>query len=294
MTTQTKKSPGRPKKTQEKPKQVEVQPERLEKFKGTSIRGGLDDAPIKKKFIKRKEREEQNKEYEVVKGGGIVFMLPQKGVTVYDEKNNTVREIRYCPNEPSVWTDQQGDRAVRESVIFREGRLFVAKDKPNLREFMERHPGNVANGGNLFREVNKKKDAEEELKKEFLQTDAVAMVRDKDIQDLLPIALFFNINIDSSVSDIRYNLLRIAKKNPKAFIEAFDSPQVAVRSAIVQAKDYQIINIKEDGVYWFDSNSLIVSVPVGQDPMNVMQRFCLTERGSSVVFSIEQQLAKLA
>ena len=51
MTTQTKKSPGRPKKTQEKPKQVEVQPERLEKFKGTSIRGELDDAPIKKNFI---------------------------------------------------------------------------------------------------------------------------------------------------------------------------------------------------------------------------------------------------
>jgi hypothetical protein len=67
-----------------------------------------------------------------------------------------------------------------------------------------------------------------------------------------------------------------------------------VRSAIIQAKDYQIINVKEDGVYWFDSNSLIVSVPVGQDPMDVMQRFCLTERGSSVVFSIEQQLAKLA
>ena len=294
MTTQTKKSPGRPKKTQEKPKQVEVQPERLEKFKGTSIRGGLDDAPIKKKFIKRREKEETHKEYEVLRGGGIVFMLPQKGVTVYDEKNNTVREIRYCPNEPSIWTDEQGDRAVRESVIFREKRLFVPKDKPNLREFMEHHPGNQKNGGKLFKEVDKKKDAEVELKKEFLQTDAVAIVRDKDIQDLLPIALFFNINIDASVSDIRYNLLRIAKKNPQAFIEAFDSPQVAVRSAIVQAKDYQIINIKEDGVYWCDSNSLIVSVPVGQDPMDVMQRFCLTERGSSVVFSIEQQLAKLA
>jgi len=294
MTTQTKKSPGRPKKTQEKPKQVEVQPERLEKFKGTSIRGGLDDAPIKKKFIKRKERVEQHKEYEVINGGGIVFMLPQKGVTVYDQENNTVREIRYCPNEPSIWTDEQGDKATRKSVVFREKRLFVPKDKPNLRAFMERHPGNAANGGGIFREVNKKKDAEDELKKEFLQTDAIAMVRDKDIQDLLPIALFFNINIDSPVTEIRYNLLRIAKKNPQAFIEAFDSPQVAVRSAIVQAKDYQIIRMKDDGVYWFDSNSLIVSVPVGQDPMDVMQRFCLTERGSSVVFSIEQQLAKLA
>ena len=108
MTTQTQKSPGRPKKTQEKPKRVEVQPERLEKFKGTSIRGELDDTPIKKTFIKRKEKVQQHKEYEVIKGGGIVFMLPQKGVTVYDEEKNTVREIRYCPNEPSIWTDEQG------------------------------------------------------------------------------------------------------------------------------------------------------------------------------------------
>ena len=121
----------------------------------------------------------------MISGGGIVFMLPQKGVTVYDEEKNTVREIRYCPNEPSIWTDEQGEKATRKSVIFREKRLFVPKDKPNLREFMERHPGNAANGGAIFKEVDKKRDAEDELKKEFLQTDAIAMVRDKDIQDLL-------------------------------------------------------------------------------------------------------------
>lgn len=287
MATQTKKAPGRPKK-------VQPEPEKLQQFEGTPIRNSVPDTPLKKKFIKRKEKVNQNKEYEVVKGGGVAFMLPQKGVTVYDEAKNTVREIRYCPNEPSVWSDEQGDRATRQSVIFREGRLFAPKDKPNLREFLDLHPGNVANGGKTFREVNKKKDAEKELKREFLQNDAIAMVRDRDVQDLLPIALFFNIDINTSVSDIRYNLLQIAKKKPAEFIESFDSPQVAVRSAIVQAKDYQIINMKDDGVYWFDTNSLIVSVPVGQDPMDVMVRFCLTERGSSVVFDLERRLVSLS
>ena len=287
MATQTKKAPGRPKK-------VQPEPEKLQQFEGTPIQNSVPDTPLKKKFIKRKEKVNQNKEYEVVRGGGVAFMLPQKGVTVYDEAKNTVREIRYCPNEPSVWSDEQGDRATRQSVIFREGRLFAPKDKPNLREFLDLHPGNVANGGKTFREVNKKKDAEKELKREFLQNDAIAMVRDRDVQDLLPIALFFNIDINTSVSDIRYNLLQIAKKKPAEFIESFDSPQVAVRSAIVQAKDYQIINMKDDGVYWFDTNSLIVSVPVGQDPMDVMVRFCLTERGSSVVFDLERRLVSLS
>jgi hypothetical protein len=277
MNTPTKKAPGRPKKVQP---DAQVAP----------------PAPAKKKkpAIRRREEVNQHKEYEIIKGGGIVFMLPQKGVTVYDKENDTVREIRYCPNEQSIFRDEQSENAKRESVSFREGRLFVPKEKPNLRKFLEWHPLNKANGGTVFGEVNKKKDAEKELQKEFLTTDAVALVRDTDIQELLPIAMYFNVSINSPVSEIRFNLLRIAKNKPKEFIESFDSPQVQARSVVTQAKDYQIINVKSDGVYWFDSNGLIVSVPVGQDPLDVMVRFCLTEKGSSVLSSLEERLERLA
>lgn len=278
MTTQTKKSPGRPKKAQA----------------ATPVATPPPAAPAKKKrSIKRQEQVNQNKEYEIIRGGGVVFMLPQKGVTVYDSDSDTVREIRYCPNEPSVFRDEQSENARRESVTFRDGRLFVPKDKPNLRVFLDMHPQNKVNGGNTFKEVDKNKDAETELKKEFLMTDAVALVRDKDINDLLPVAMYFKVNINTPVSEIRFNLLRIAKRKPQDFIEAFDSPQVQARSIIVQAKDYQIINVKPEAVYWFDSNSLIVSVPVGQDPVDVMVRFCLTEKGASVLSALEERLDKL-
>ena len=248
----------------------------------------------KKRTIKRSEEKLTHSEYEIIRGGGIVFMLPQKGVTIYDSEKDSVREIRYCPNEPSIFVDEQSNNALKQTVAFRDGRLFVPKEKPNLRKFLELHPQNIANGGTSFREVNKKKDAEIELLKEFLTTDAVALVRDKDINDLLPIAMYFNININTPVSEIRYNLLRIAKTKPQEFIQAFDSPQVQARSLVVQSKNYQIINVKSNGVYWFDSNSLIVSVPVGQDPLDVMVRFCLTEKGSSVLSSLEDRLDKLA
>jgi len=279
MDTPTKKAPGRPKKVQPVA-ETPVSP---------------PTAPKKKKpVIRRQEEVNQNKEYEIVKGGGIVFMLPQKGVTVYDKEEDTVREIRYCPNEQSIFRDEQSENAKRESVSFREGKLFVPREKPNLRKFLEWHPLNKANGGTVFGEVNKKKDAEQELQKEFLTTDAVALVRDTDIQELLPVAMYFNVGINSPVSEIRFNLLRIAKNKPQEFIESFDSPQVQARSVVTQAKDYQIINVKSDGVYWFDSNGLIVSVPVGQDPVDVMVRFCLTEKGSSVLSSLEERLERLA
>ena len=218
----------------------------------------------------------------------------KKGITVYDSDLDTVREMRYCPNEPSIWADEQGDNARKETVAFRDGKLFVPKDKPNLRKFMDLHPMNINNGGKIFRQVDKKKDAEVELKKEFILSEAIGMVRDKDISELLPIAMYFGININVAVSEIRYNLLNIAKKKTAEFIQSFDSPQVQVRSTIQQAKDYQILNIKKDGCYWFDANSLIVSVPVGQDPMDVMVRFCLTEKGASVLSSLEEKLDRLA
>tara|TARA_R100001086_G_scaffold197996_2_gene114382 strand:+ start:389 stop:1285 length:897 start_codon:yes stop_codon:yes gene_type:complete len=276
MTTQTKKSPGRPRKAQT----------------ATPV---APAAPAKKKRgIKRKEQINQNKEYEILKGGGVAFMLPQKGVTVYDEENDTVREIRYCPNEQSIFRDEQSENARRESVVFRNKKLFIPKDKPNLRKFIEMHPLNKANGGNVFAEVNKKLEAESQLKREFLLTDAIALVRDTDIQELLPVALYFQVNINQPVAEIRFNLLRIAKNKPQEFIESFDSPQVQARSVVIQAKDYQIIRVAQDAVYWFDSNGLIVSVPVGQDAVDVMVRFCLTEKGASVLSSLEERLERLA
>lgn len=273
MTTQTKKSPGRPPKAASAP---------------------VKEAPKKRPAIKRKEQVQQHKEYEVLKGGGVVFMLPQKGVTVYDPDKDTVRELRYCPNEPSIWADEQGEKAVRQSVLFRDKKLFVEKNKPNLREFMERHPGNQANGGKLFKEVDRQKDSEEQLEKEFALNDAVTKVRDTKVEDLLAVALYFGIGINTSASDIRFNLLRVAKNNPSEFMKSFESPQVMARATMIQAKDWQIINVKKDGVYWFDSNKLIISVPVGQDPMDVMVRFCLTEKGAPVLSSLEERLERLA
>ena len=221
-------------------------------------------------------------------------MLPQKGVTIYDKENDTVREIRYCPNEPSIFVDEQSENAVKQSVIFERGRLFIPREKPNLKKFIELHPGNKENGGSIFKIVDKKKSAKEELEKEFLVSDAVSIVRDRDINDLLAIALYYGVNINAATSEIRYNLLRIAKSKPKEFLQSLDSPEVTCRSTIKQASDYQIISLKTNGVYWFDANSLIVSVPVGQDPTATMVRFCLTEKGASTLSLIEERLDKLS
>lgn len=282
MTQQTRRA-GRPRKAEVQENEAQV------------VEAPVKQAPSKKKApILRKEVEDTHTLWEIPKNGGIAFMIQQRGITVYDKETDGVRQMRYCPNENSIWVDEQSENAKKEAVIFRNGNLMVPKEKPNLRKFLEHHPQNIANGGTTFRLVNETKKAEDELKKEFSQVDAIAAVRDKDIQELLPVAIYYGMNIDRSTSDIRYDLLKIAKSKPTEFLQAFDSPQVVARSVIRQAADYQIIDLRKDGAYWFDSNGLIVSVPVGQTAIDVMTRFCLTEKGSSVLASLEERLERLA
>jgi hypothetical protein len=253
-------------------------------------------APAKKDIISYNFKEDEGPKdavYEIPKRAGIVYMINQTGVTVYDKDSDSVRQIRYCPNENSIFVDEQSPNAKKEAIVFRNGNLMVPKTKPNLKKFLEVHPGNFANGGTIFRIVDNRKNADDELKKEFEVFDSVALVRDKSIDELMPVAMYFNVNTERPANEIKFDLLRIAKNKPKEFIESFDNPSVKTRAIIHKASEYQIIKLRDSAVNWVDSGGMIVSVPVGQKPMDVMVRFCLTEKGSSVLASIEEQLGKI-
>lgn len=240
--------------------------------------------------IKREVPKNVVREYKTMRPMGATFMMQQKGTTVFDPEQNTVRELRYCPNEPSVWRDEQSDNATRKSVVFQDGRIFVRPDQPNLNRFMELHPGNKANGGTMFELVNKEKKAEVHVDTEFLLADAVTMVRDKDLEELLSVAVSAGINVDRPVAEIKHDLLIYAKKSPKKFIDSFNNPVVEMKTKLKMAEKYQIIKMSPTGVNWFDSGKLIVSVPAGQDPTDVFVRYCLTETAVPVVEEIERQL----
>ncbi len=243
--------------------------------------------------IKRKVEAPTSRVYQTVEGGGIVHMIQSKGITIFDEENGQVREMRYCPNEPSIWRDEQSDSARKEAVVFRNGTLIVPRTKPNLMEYLDRHPANKANGGNAFKLVDNKKDAEVNLNKEFSVSEAIITVRDKSIEELLPVAIYFGMNIDRNASEIRFDLLQRAKKNPTEFLASFDSPIVKVRALVKQCESYQIIKLKEDGAYWFDSNKMIVANPAGHDCDDTLSRFLMTEKGATTHASLEERLEKL-
>ncbi len=243
--------------------------------------------------IKKNPTAPSQKVYQIVKGGGIIFKLRTE-TTVFDPETNSVRAIRYCPGESSIYKEEQSINARRSHIAFNDGLLAVPVSKPNLMEYLDKHPSNVANGGNKFKIVDNSTDSEEQVEQEFLTHDAIALVRTKDSDEILSVAIALGINIEQKMIEIRRELLREAKANPVQFISMFDDPRVKVRSAVIQGSDFQILAAKPDGVYWFDSGRLILSVPAGQDPVDIMVRFCLTEKGVPVYEELVSRLEKLS
>ena len=239
--------------------------------------------------VKRQEVKYEAREFKALQSQAT-FMLMQSGVTVYDEEKDMVREIRYCERENSIWKDEQAPNSVKTPVIFRMGRLFVPKTKPNLMKFLTMHPSNAANGGSSFEIIDLLKKKEVSLDQEFLVNDAINLLRTKELDDLLAVAAAHNMDVDRPFAEIKHDLLLKAKKDPAGFIQSFDNPSVAMKAKLRMAQKYNIIKMNGDAIRWFDTNNMIISVPAGQDPVDVFTRYCLTEAAVPIVEEIDRQL----
>ena len=259
--------------------------------RGRPRKSDAEQTAQKKSFsVKQDLKQDLAKEYIIKKGYGAVYMMQQRNITVYDKDSDTIRQIRYCPNEPSIFVDEQSENAVRQSIMFSNGRLFVRADQPNLRAFMEAHPSNKANGGGVYEEVNKQKEAQVDVDKDFAMAEAVMLVKEKPFEDLLSVAASLNFNVDRQASEIKHDLLMFAKKNPVSFVKMFDNPEVTLKAKIRMAMKYGVVEISKGAARWKDSGNLIVSVPAGKDGVDVLLRFLLTDAGAATVEELDRQL----
>lgn len=234
----------------------------------------------------------KQKIYQLVEGGGVWFKLSQKDITVYDSEKDTVRSIRYCSNEPSIYVDEQSQNGRRAQIVFVDKMLGVPASQPNLQDYLDKHPGNTKNGGNTFYEINHEQKTDTLIQDEFLIHDAISLIREKSIDDLIPVILYLGISLDQRNQEIRRELLIEAKSNPQTFIQLFDNPLVKMRASISLAASNGILKINQDGVFWADSGRLILATPVGQDGVDMMTKFCLSEKGSLVHQEILKRLEK--
>lgn len=139
-------------------------------------------------------------------------------LTFFDGKAQ--RAMRYATNQTSVFEDEQLGEVIVEAIVFKNGKLEVPRTNPTLQEFLDKHPSNVANGGNLFKVHNPEKEAEKELENLELEAKAVATaltLRADQIENI-SLAIWGVEVMSKKTSELKRDVLIYAKENPENFI----------------------------------------------------------------------------
>ena len=248
---------------------------------------------------KPKKVEPKKKEWEVkdrvyyLKGNKkpLSYMLKSAGIYWFDEKQQFERELKYCENQRTPFVDEMiGDQRLSH-IIFRNGALFVPKNKTVLQKLLSLyHP----HKDKVFYEWKPVKKAAEEIEILEMEADAILLARELDIDMAEAI---MRVEKGSEVSkmsskELKRDLLIFAKKNPKLFLELVNDDNVQLRNFGIRATELGIITLSSDqrNFLWGSNNRPIMTVPFDEHPYTALAHWFKTDEGMEIYANIEKRL----
>lgn len=228
-------------------------------------------------------------------------------LVVYDQEKKKNRAIRYCRNEPSLYLDEQSSHAVVESITFEDTLLEVSAKDTNKLEFLRMHPGNVANGGTIFQEVDFQKEAADELRIEDMILDVKEAIRVKAKNTETGVAALRTVlaSLQGSMSgisamspnELRAELFAYVDSDPTRFVNSkgepnlFDDPKRVRMYVTLSALESGVIVKSLDGrKFTWKTGEELISIPLGRRPEDYFADFLETPEGILVFEEIMKQL----
>jgi len=208
----------------------------------------------------------------------------------FDEEKGYEREVKYCQNQRTCFVDEmKGDQRL-EHVIFRNGALFVEKEKTTLQKFLTLyHPHN----GKLFYEHKPVEIAESQIDRLELEADAILLARQTDIDMAEAIMRVEKGSEVSNMSskELKRDLLLFARRNPDLFLELANDDNVQLRNFGIKAVEEGIIKLSSDQRYfmWGSTNRKIMTVPFDEHPYTALAHWFKTDEGMEIYTNIEKR-----
>jgi len=210
----------------------------------------------------------------------------------FDEKAGEQKEIRYATNQNSPLVEDQKGEATLGHIVFKNGTLFVPKEKQNLQKLLSVYHPSL---NKRYYEFNKVAVAETELDDLELEIEALNAARAIDIDQAEAI---LRVEIGSEVSkmssrEIKRDLLLFAKRNPSLFLNLANDENVQLRNMAVKATEAGIINLSPDKrtFTWATNGRKLMTVPFDEHPYSAMAAFFKTDEGIEVFKSVEKKLS---
>ena len=218
-------------------------------------------------------------------------MIKSANIYYFDEEKGYERELKYCQNQRTVFVDEmKGDQRL-EHIIFRDGSLFVEKEKTTLQKFLSLyHPHRDIK----YYEHKPEVEAADEIEILEMEADAIVIARDMEIEMAEAI---MRVEKGSSVSnlsskELKRDLLVFARNNPALFLELANDDNVQLRNFGIKAVELNIIKLSDDqrNFLWASNNRPIMTVPFDEHPYTALAHWFKTDEGMEIYANIEKRL----
>ena len=267
--------------------------QKTEKVEVPVVETPVVETPKPKKVETKKPEWEIKDRIYYLKGNKkpISYSMKSSGIYFFDEKKGYERELKYCENQTTPFVDEmKGDQRLAH-IIFRDGSLFVPKEKTVLQKLLSLyHP----HKNKLYYEYKPEVDAAEDIEILELEADAILMARELDI-DLAEAIM--RVEKGSEVSkmsskELKRDLLVFARNNPALFLELATDDNVQLRNFGIKATELGIIKLSSDqrNFMWGSNDRPIMTVPFDEHPYTALAHWFKTDEGMEIYANIEKRL----
>ena len=251
------------------------------------------EKPTKPTTLKKPSWEIKDRMYNL-KGNKkpLSYQLKATGVYYFDEEKGYERELKYTSNQRTPFVDEmQGDQRL-EHIVFRNGALFVPKNKTVLQKLLSLyHP----HKGLIYTEFKPVEQAASELDWLEVEADALVIAKTLDIEKMEAI---MRVELGSKVSDmsskeLKRDCLLFAKKNPVLFLELVEDENIQLRNFGIRATEEGILKLSSDQRHfeWGNTGRKLMTVPFDEHPYSALAIWFKTDEGMEVYSNIEKRLS---
>jgi hypothetical protein len=221
----------------------------------------------------------------------LSYSIKTSGIYYFDEEAGYERELKYTSNQRTVFVDEMKGEQRLEHIVFRNGSLFVPKNKVTLQQLLSLyHPLK----DRLFEEVNKEAEAIDEIGD--LETEIAALNAAQSI-DIDMAEAVMRVEVGSKVSEmsskeLKRDLLLYAKRNPRLFLDLVNDENVMLRNFGIKATEMGILKLSSDQrtFSWGSNDRKLMNVPFDEHPYSALATWFKTDEGMEIYSNIEKRL----
>lgn len=227
-----------------------------------------------------------------LKGNNTPIVTILKNRTMwFDEEKGYEREVKYTTNQKTVFVDEMKGPERLGHIIFRDGKLFVPKEKTVLQKFLSLyHPQK----GSYYDEHDPVAIAEDDIDYLELEIEALNQASKMEVDRSEAI---LRTELGNSVSkmtskELKRDLILFARNNPELFLELANDENINIRNMGIKATEQGLIKLSNDQrtFTWASNDKKLITVPFDENPYSALASYFKTDEGIEVYQTIEKRL----